>query len=137
MGKIKPRKRSFNTSGFGVNFTYISKKEIDTDDNTYMEIIQTLKSLRFYPQSIETIEKELKTYYPNGFAIAIKFFTDKRSGNTYINEIYISESGYMWFNELFHVLTFEYTNSHCFITDDNACRAYLAFHNDDGTRELL
>lgn len=137
MKKIKPSKINRSIIGFSINISYITADEIKNKSENYKSIIDSLKDLDFGDTNIETVEKELLEYFKKGFAIGIKFYEDKDTKNVYIVEMFISDPKHFWFNEIFKVMTFEYTNCHCFVSNNKSCKLYIGFYDQGKIIKLL
>ena len=137
MKRIKPSKINRSIIGFSINISYITSDEIKNKSKNYKSIIDTLRDLDFDVNNIKTVEKELLEYFKTGFTIGIIFCEDKETKNVYINEMFISDPNHFWFNELFKTMTFEYTNCHCFASNNTSCKLYIGFYEQSKIIKVL
>lgn len=137
MKRIKPSKINRSIIGFSINISYITADEIKNKSENYKSIIDTLIDLDFGVNNIKTVEKELLEYFKTGFTIGIIFCEDKETKNVYINEMFISDPNHFWFNEIFKTMTFEYTNCHCFVSNNKSCKLYIGFYEQSKIIKVL
>ena len=134
---IKPSKINRSIIGFSINISYITSDEIKNKSENYKSIIDTLRDIDFGVNNIEIVEKELLEYFKTGFTIGIIFCEDKETKNVYINEMFINDPNHFWFNELFKTMTFEYTNCHCFVSNNKSCKLYIGFYDQSKIIKVL
>ena len=136
MKRIKPSKINVPLLGFNINISYVTFDDIKNKTDNYNSILKSLIDLDF-GSNIETIEKEIFEYFKQGFTIGIKFFEDAETKDVCIIEMFISDPSHLWFNEIFKVMTFEYTNCHCFVSNNKSCKLYIGFYDQSKLIKLL